>query len=113
MSQAIAERCRAKAAEYLTTAKGYNCRHNAELRAGLVKGAAVLNMVAGWLDEEAAAVATTSAKESLAGMYAERVRAHAQERANADSLVTEIGKVGDAIQPKPGRRRKQQDDTEE
>lgn len=48
----IADRCRERAAAYLNTSKSYTCHSDAEKRAGLVKGAAVLEMVARWIDEE-------------------------------------------------------------
>ena len=41
---------RTKADDYLRAAKGYQCRSNSEVRAGYVKGAAVLRMCADQLD---------------------------------------------------------------
>lgn len=52
--QQLAKRCRDKSEEYLATSKSYTCKSNAELRAGIVKGAAVLKMVANWIDAEVA-----------------------------------------------------------
>lgn len=49
--QSVIDKCEVKSTEYLRTAKSYNCKSNAELRAGLVKGAAVLRMVSAWLRE--------------------------------------------------------------
>lgn len=87
--QAVANEMRAKAADYLRNAKSYSCRSNAELRAGLVKGSAVLNMCANMVEKLLDETGKTATKSPTPRQPASVAEVASEPEAADGQLATE------------------------